>query len=243
MLHAFVDESEHSQSGWFCMAGYAFAPSMEKRFNKEWRRLFGDRDLHMKDSVHGHRHWSESDESEKAQLLRRASSIIERTAETGIAVWATQAQVERAMQRVSTRVEGFATAYALCHHVVMQELGDWSRTSRNSEGIDYVFDGGYTKTGRRNNFLQVARSCRPIMNHYACSSVTASSRQNAPALQAADFLAWECVKALRDRGRRPYRDSFHHLVLNRKHDYILRGLDTARLSVFLAGMESAVLSQ
>lgn len=53
VIHAYLDESEHQESGWFCVAGYVFEARLARRFAKEWRAVFRDRDFHATDLQSG----------------------------------------------------------------------------------------------------------------------------------------------------------------------------------------------
>lgn len=211
MLTAYFDESEHTDSGWFCIAGYAFHSRELRRFNKEWRRLMGIRELHMKHLVHGRGEFEGVPHPERNRILEKAASIIARTAAVGAVAFCQASEIEAALSTCSVEIMGFDNPYSICHHYCMAYLGDWSRKN-NAGVIAYVFDDGYKGKHSAFQFMEDARKIPAFIDSYQCYSHTfANSRALLP-LQAADFLAYEWIKNWRERATPPPRDSFSALL-------------------------------
>lgn len=219
MLSAYFDESEHTESGWFCIAGYAFQSRLLRRFNKEWKRLLGARKLHMKDLVHGHRDFKGIQPPERDRLLDEAANIISRTAAFGAVAFCQASEIKAALDTCSVDVLGFNNPFSFCHHYCMASMGKWSR--ENSAGrIAYIFSNGYVGKHGAYQLMEDVKKYPALRkpfkdDSYQCLSHTFAESEDYLPLQAADMLGYEWVRNWRLRATEKPRESFSALFKGR----------------------------
>jgi hypothetical protein len=219
VMRAFFDESEHAESGWFCIAGYAYERRKARRFNKEWKRLWGERVFHMSEFAHSRGVFALPDD-ERDRLIRKSVSIVTRTAAVGVITFCNAREIERAMAAAGEQVVGFRGPYSLCHHVCMLALGKWSRQNMEAEGVSYVFEDGYKENYDAHQFMGEIRQMPALRHAYACVAHAFEDKKRFLPIQSADLLAYEFVKFRRELGGdRPPRGSFKALVRDRNVPY------------------------
>jgi hypothetical protein len=153
---------------------------------------------------------------QRIELEKRVIGIIKRRMEIGIVVavrpsmWA-----EVASEDIQNR---HGHAYAMCAHVCLNFFGDWLGMKGRKDDAVYFFESGHHHQPEANRLMHKLN--HPLNAnvkkrlHYSSHSFV-EKRKIRP-LQAADLLAWQFVKYLKDEGKRPRRADFDSL-LERTH--------------------------
>lgn len=231
MLQAYFDESEHQESGLFCIAGYGMMSHQVRRFNREWRDLFGSLSLHMKHFVHRRGDFDGMKDDETNRLLKGAIEIINRRVAFGVAVFCHLDNINESLNDRIAWFRGLENPYSISHHACMVGVGQWSR-EHDAGHVAYVFEDGYRNPGAVTQMLAEIKKSPQAVEHLALGSHTFAGRQEFLPLQAADLLAWEWVKAHREP-ERPLRASLEELITCRRIRYLIYYLGKSNTSRFL----------
>lgn len=211
MLQAYFDESERV-GGTFCVAGYAFAPEQERRFNKDWHALFGAAGCRMVELLARQGRFEGISETERDRLVREAVKIIKQRISFGVAV---SCNVVEVMRISPTWIRGMGHAYPLCCHLSMMALGKKLIESGSTERVTYVFEAGHEFESEARDFVRSMAQCPEAKEMYRHSGDAFLPKNDAVPLQAADMLAWEWAKFEDETlalGLRPMRKSLRTLV-------------------------------
>ncbi|MGH9682008.1 MAG: hypothetical protein ACRD4S_00105 [Candidatus Acidiferrales bacterium] len=98
----------------------------------------------------------------------------------------------------------WSSPYGMAGRCCMELAEDWRKEHRNSEEIKYVFDGGCPDKGGLIRAVTNIKPFLPIPSFEASrdwkkSAKWPNGRKALVQLQAADYLAYECRKAMADR--------------------------------------------
>jgi len=200
----------------FCVAGFAFASPQDKKFTKEWSRLFGryPDGLHMRELAHRIGAFSGIQAAEQHRLMVEAVKIINRHVSAGFAISCNLHEVKLLAPRW---VRGFGDAYPLCCHLTMLAVGQFLEKSGSAERVTYVFESGHSSEAETTDFIRSAVQSPQVAESYRYAGAEFLLKSEAVPLQAADMLAWEWAK-FRDetleKGIRPLRRSLRALFEN-----------------------------
>jgi tRNA nucleotidyltransferase/poly(A) polymerase len=92
------------------------------------------------------------------------------------------------------KVPGFGHAYPFMCHMAMQSLGQKIARERPGEEIAYIFESGDEHQAEAHTFMSNVLHSPEMKEAYLYKSHAFVPKQDAPPLQAADFLAWEYAR-------------------------------------------------
>lgn len=234
MLQAFFDESGHPESGLFCVAGYGMMSHQVRRFDREWKRLLGTRTLHMKELAHLRGDFAGMTREAADTLLKEAVEIINRRVAFGVVVFCHVENIEKALEGRLAKAYGFENLYSICHYACMLGVGQWSH-QHNAGTADYVFEDGPRRGAVTQALIEMKKS--PEMVELCALGLHAfTAKREFLALQAADLLAWEWIKAQREP-ERALRRSMEELVSCHRVKYLAYYLGQSSTSKFLDHVE------
>lgn len=182
------------------LAGYIAPAKAWDRFGKDWRRLlhrFGLQYAHQKDFAHSsgqYRGWSEW---KRRAYVRKGAEIINQTAHLGVVT----AVLLKDWQKIVSEVRGPASAFYFVTVECLKQVALWGEKTGLGEPIRYFFESG---DGHDAEVLGIAPKIRTdpdMVDGYRLDSITLADKRDralGPGLQAADWLAWESAKYLRD---------------------------------------------
>jgi hypothetical protein len=219
MLQAYFDASSRP-SGIFSVAGYAFAKTRLKKFDKEWWALFGMYDgCHMKDLTHGTGNFKGVDTTQAGELLKRAIAIIHKRISYGIVVSCETAEMNSLLP---TFIQGFEHVYPVCCHLAMLNLGTHLEDAGRQEKVSYFFESGDAFSASAHKFMSKVSDTPVLSEAYRYHSHAFIPKDSALALQAADVLAWEWAKYYDETivsPKRPIRRSLSTLLKRKDGDF------------------------
>lgn len=246
VLQAYFDASERP-SGLFCVAGYAFATPQVKKFDKEWRAVFGNYGgCHMKELAHCRGRFSGISHLEAGELQKRAVRVIKDRASFGVVV---SCNLKEIGELLPSWIDGFQHAYPVCCNVAMTALGVKLDLCGISDDVAYFFEDGDQFSGVAHRFMSRTDDVPELKLSYHHVSHTFISKDKAQPLQAADMLAWEWTKYMDETSaqrKRPMRKSLAALMsLNGDFDSRYEGvhLTGQQLHRFMAEVSRLGLKQ
>ncbi|MCB1339486.1 MAG: hypothetical protein KDK24_00125 [Pseudooceanicola sp.] len=202
-LRAYFDASE--QGGVFSVAGFAFGVSNAGKAQSQWKRLHGDRPLHMTD-LHNRKNdfdgWSNGDAGD---LLKQSVAIITKHMKFGVAASCHVSDVNAAPQMpttgdrlTDTLAKGFGSPYAWCCHIAMYTLGSLVRRAGGGlESVNYVLETGDAGQGKVKEFVRFVEDYpAPLLRDAYCmnNAVFATKKGNEVLLQTGDIFSWEWAR-------------------------------------------------
>lgn len=206
LIEGYFDESGtfDEAPGVFCIAGYFVASDAAKKMDQEWRRVLETYELpyfHMVECAHGNGIFK--DRSDRLEIELEFLSLIKKFTISGFSCF-----VNSSHFKVS---EKFPDPYTSCAEICVTALQSYLSTHRIEAGIAYFFENGHPSKGSAYN--RIANELKSIPN----SSILFAEKAQIPLLQAADILAWQSAKFVKDRMQnlRPMRKDFENLLEHR----------------------------
>lgn len=197
MFEGYFDESGDFDKppGVFCVAGYYLDSDTAKEMDREWRAVLLEHEIpyfHMVDCAHENGVFKNLAEGEADVIARKMISLIKQHTLNGFAVIA--------------KAEAFAPTdknpdeYSTCVDHCVGAFKSFLEVSRVTGDIAYFFETGHKNRGRAYNHV-----AHRIAGN---DSLTFAGKEQVPLLQAADLLAWQCTKYVKDRfrGKGPRKD-------------------------------------
>lgn len=232
-LHAYFDESAR-ESGVFCVSGYVFESIQAKKFDKEWRALFGSRlPFHMVDLISGRERFKGLSQKDRDTLLRRAVEIINRRMTLGVATCCNTRDFDAIAPRWAVEL---AHPYSVCAHFCMGLASHWLQEHQDKRRVAYVFESGHKHQPKADRLFRSATHHNQFLALYHYQSHTFALQDVATPLQAADVLAWEWAQycdGTHSTRKRLMRQSL--LALGHVNRYALLMIDRPRLERFYRG--------
>ncbi len=228
------DSGTHQDSRTVVVAGYVGQVAAWKTFAKQWNevlREFGVKQMHRADlEAFGGEYKRNNgwDEKRRKQFLQHLYPIIERHTKEPIG---SAVVVEDFESLIPANIKAqLGGPYGWCAHHCIAAINVWCAEKKYNRPIQYVFEAGTAGHGQVNKLLQELYSNRNDRDRFRIRGWSFQDKSVTP-LQAADVLAYEGFKQienqLHDRGQRPERISFTHLVSS--SDQHLQYWDKARL--------------
>jgi hypothetical protein len=211
-LYAYFDASARP-NGMFCVAGYAFTRPQIRRFDRDWKALFGVYGgCHMRELATRNGRFKGISDDDLERLMRGAVGIIKRHASFGVVISCVLDEIHPLLPKW---IRGFEHAYPVCCHLAMSRLAMLLIDSDRSESIAYFFESGDDYTGSARGFMRRTEDTPQLKESYRHTSHAFVDKSEALALQAADFLAWDWAKYMDEtitHKKRPMRLSLMHLM-------------------------------
>ncbi len=179
----------------FCVAGYFFTSDAAKTMDVDWRKVLSDHSLpyfHMVDCAHGVGVFKEKSKDERIEIAKKLIDLIKRGVLAGFSVL--------------TKAEYFSASddepdeYSSCVSTCVTALRSFLEIHRLSGDIAYFFETGHENRGRA--YKHIAQRLKSTS-----ASISFAAKQKVCLLQAADILAWQSAKYVKDRffGTQPAR--------------------------------------
>lgn len=211
-IHGYFDESgSHAGSPVLCVAGYAFEKREARLLAKEWDavlREYGLPFFHMVDCAHGNQAYSELSMERRIKLQTSLMNIIKRRAAQGFAVSVDPGVYDE----VKPSWAPASSAYAFCARSVIDEMGRWFFQTKFQGKSAFFFEDGHKSRSEADKVVESVLS-NPLNQfrsvHYGYQGHSFISKTQAPAVQAADILAWQWATDIkRELAGKPRRKDF-----------------------------------
>ena len=247
MFTAYFDESGDKEDGFTIICGYVASVSEWELFEVDWRLFlikFGVPYLHMKEFSQSKKCYAKwkGNETVRARFLGMASDIIACRTQRAFCCVVSNESFDKV--NLSYRVaETFNSPYALAGRTCISLANQWAGTLEDGRAnIEHVFEDGGPDKGGLINSLQSMPPFQPSPAFKPSRDVLPSrewpdGRVGMVQLQAADYLAYETGKLLRDirLRKRRIRKSIRALA---RVPLDKSTFDEARLTRMFSGAES-----
>lgn len=235
-MGAYFDESgSHAGSPLLSVAGYLLSSEQCIRLDREWREALASAGLshfHMADCAHGVGEFKGKTFRDRDELARRLISIIKLRVNCGIVASICEGDFQDA-RPVQWQRGG---AYTVCVLYCVAEIGNWVVRHSYRDPVSFFLEAGHRLQSEANDaiasMMRVDRLREAV--HYKSHSFVL--KNEAPAVQAADLLAWEWHREylnIHGAKRRPRRRSLEslleapHVHAHLSRDYLTRYFQSA----------------
>lgn len=197
MLEGYFDESE-ADGAVFCVSGYLVLSGAVKRMEKVWVDGLPDAVpyFHMSECAHGTGHFADMSKKERARVVKRCIAAIKNYTIAGFSM------VVR-----KDLFENYDDAYSRCVEYSVDAIKVFLNVHRIEDDVALIFEAGHEDEKKAKH--RVAHKWAEF-----ASSLTFKKKGTMRLLEAADLLAWQARKYVKDRvsGERPPRKDFLSLM-------------------------------
>jgi hypothetical protein len=199
---AYFDASGGVEHPAVIVAGYISTVGKWNQFDGEWRKALGRREFnvpyfHMKEFAHSVGPFAEwkGDEQRRRRFINTLISIIAKYAKAGVACGIKESVWDSINQSYPLQ-ETFGCAFALAGRDCVNKVHHWGEklNNYNRNEIRCVFEAG--DKGKGNLMRVVEEAQKPLPIFEPGRPQPELSHPGTPALQAADFAAWELLKVV-----------------------------------------------
>lgn len=189
----------------FCLAGYYIESGAAKVMDEKWDEVLRTHNIpyfHMVDCAHGSEPFAKMEKAERSEIARKMIELIKGHTMDGFAVVTRKDLFEISEQHP----DPYTSSVNMC----VRALQAWIEGHRIGGDIAYFFESGHKNKGR---------AYRGVAETLAKSghSLTFAAKDRVRLLQAADILAWQVTKYVKDAisKKRPPRKDFLGLMEHR----------------------------
>ncbi len=199
VFRGFFDASGKEEHGKTVVAGWLSSARKWGVFQKKWRdalRTAGVPYFHMKEFAHSTKIFTDwrGDEPRRRALLSDLIQVLFETVDHGFAAVVPH-DVFRAVDRDYQLSERYKNPYVFACRDVMASCNTWLRTNKHGLNVSYVFESGDDGAGALVDLAEAERL--PSPSFYPSRDLS-DGQKGVIQLQAADFLAWEILKGMRE---------------------------------------------
>jgi hypothetical protein len=216
MLTAYFDESgTHNDSPAVAVAGYISTVDQWQRFEAEWQAILDDAGIsffHMTDHQNRQGPYKDWDDFKYKRILERL--ILTIRLRTWIAVGATVSRVD--YYEVFSPSPPF-NLYTFCALQCLSQVSQWANEFKRHEPIEYVLEDGAGYTQELHVLRNEISKSEARRKRFRFHSLSTADKRTMVPLQAADVLAYEIYRDMKNR------------ILPEREDKQIRGPATALL--------------
>jgi hypothetical protein len=222
-VEAYFDESgSHRGSPLLCVAGYIIEKERAIRLSADWRDVLQEHKLpffRMSDCAHGNGPFAGMTKQHRVEVEGRMIGLIKRYTAKGLAV--TMSSDE--FSRLAPKHHSLGGPYSFCAHVILAGVCIFMENLERDHGVRvdkmaYFFEAGHESRPEADRIIKTLFSEQRIRNDYRYSGHAFVLKEQTPAVQAADLLAWQWFTDKRHQveGRPRRRDCIS--LLEHPHD-------------------------
>jgi hypothetical protein len=219
-VEAYFDESgSHDSAPVLCVAGYIIEKSHAISLTHEWRGVLGARRLpyfRMSECAHGNGPFETLSKSARSQLVLRMIQIIEKYTIQGIAVTVSNDEFKGIIVKPGL----IGDAYGFAAHVILAGVRSWISSNPLVSKVAYFFESGHSSQSEANEIMNMLFKNEELRVLYRYAAHAFVDKEDTPAVQAADLLAWQWYTDKRhELEGRPRRKDCARL-LNHHHNVV-----------------------
>ncbi len=243
-VESYFDESgSHDDSALLCVAGYIIEKNAAIKLTDAWRAVLTEHKIpyfRMSDCAHGNGPFKGMTKQHRLEIEVMMIGIIKRYTACGLAVTVNSDEFTKQMPK--HRLIG--GPYTFCAHVLIGGIGVFIEEADKTARIDkmaYFFEAGH---GSRSETDRVIREMfRPgrIRDDYRYSGHAFVLKEQTPAVQAADLLAWQWYTDKRHQTEGRPRRKDCDLLLEHPHRAV--HIDSERIAETTKGFFTALKEQ
>lgn len=198
LVECYFDESE--SDGILCVAGYLFEKDSCIAMAEKWQQVLDEHHLayfHMVECAHGNKQFKDKSKDERIDIQSKLIDLIKSHAEQG---YAASFELEHAhlMPQTPRHVIDITNPYTLCCHLCLLGARHWAERTSYSGKISYVFESGHRSAADSNAIMNTVFAHEDLRQDFRYSSHTFGDKRQFIPLQAADILAWQWRKRVKD---------------------------------------------
>jgi hypothetical protein len=204
VLKVAMDESGvHDGSPVITVGAYIARPSQWRDWTKRWNATKRPiKVYHAADAANLHGEFGDWTADRRDELVRKLLPIIADTDIPGVVVGVQMDEFEKAIQGLGNLRSIFGTPYAACFQWVVQIIMNFALGAMSTERIAFVHELNDYRQEALEAFAWVKEHGNPLGN---IIGLQFAEKKDYVPLQAADILAYEGNKRLRDPSRRERR--------------------------------------
>lgn len=204
MIEGYFDESGDfdEEPKVFCISGYYLVSEAAKEMHEKWGEVLARHNIpyfHMVDCAHGTDAFAGMEKDERTEIVKEFIDLIKKYTLAGVSVIVREEDFEAS--------DKHPDAYSSCVAHCVTALQVFLHVSRIEGDMAYFFESGHKNRGRA--FKHVAETLEKLS-----APLTFAPKEQVRLLQAADLLAWQSSKYVKDRisKKRPPRKDFMSLM-------------------------------
>jgi hypothetical protein len=200
VLAAYLDDSgTHVGSGWVVVAGGVASVQQWSKLSRAWARAVADWKLskgyfRMTEFVNGVGDYSVWSTDLKAARLNQLVRIIDENVRLLVGNAVNEADFNEAFRRFPTAKIG--TAYRFCAFLCLPAVNTWRERSPHREPVAFTFESGNKLMNEYGKILAQLGSSAELREKFGVASFGEGNKRDAPALQAADLIAYAAYKCM-----------------------------------------------
>jgi Protein of unknown function (DUF3800) len=235
-VETYFDESgSHKGSPILCVAGYIMEKNNAIKLGDAWRAVLKEHKLpffRMSDCAHGNGPFSGMTRQHRVEVEAMMIGIIKRYTLQGLAVTVKPDEFEQLMPKFPL----IGGIYSFCAHVLLGGVYTFLEAQKalGIEKVAYFFEAGHASKSEANSIITKLFSQPQIKADYCYAGHGFVLKEDTPAVQAADLLAWQWFtdKRHQTEGRPRRKDCIS--LLEHRHDATHIGPD--QISSMTGGM-------
>ncbi|HEV2627102.1 MAG TPA: DUF3800 domain-containing protein [Pseudolabrys sp.] len=190
---SYFDESgSHDGAPVLCIAGYIFEKDKAARLTEQWRAVLAEHKIpyfRMSDCAHGNGPFKGMTKQHRLEIEMMMIGVIKRWSIQGIAATLDHRDYEAAALPKKSKYYG--GPYTLLAHTIMVGVAEWIRHQTNApvSSMAYFFESGHAS--QRESDAVMHRIFNQSRGNYRYAGHAFVPKENTPAVQAADLLAWQ----------------------------------------------------
>lgn len=216
-LEAYFDESESRRGAPFlCVAGYVFEAQKAIEFDREWRQMLKDFDLpyfHMTSCEARAKPFESLEREVRTAIQRRAARIVNASMSFGVVVSTDPAAY---LELIPAHPLIARQPYSFCVYGCFMAVRQRVNALNYDGKIAYVFEAGQEHQEDTDRLMREYMNVPSSAEMFRYQSHAFIKKTESTMLQAADLLAWHCMKNFQITDHGEYsRDDFVELIDDR----------------------------
>lgn len=235
MFEGYFDESGsfEEEPGVFCISGYFIEAEQARLMDAAWRDVLREHHIpffHMVDCAHGAEAFEDMEVQERIEIATKLIALIKKHTVSGFSALAYAKHFHLSPK--------YPDEYSACVDSCIVGLESFLDLHRlDSKNTAYFFESGHKNKGLA--YQHVAKKIEQLG-----ASITFAGKEQVPLLQAADILAWQSTKYVKDRmsGARGPRKDFLSLMEHR-HSLLYQTVQNGEMTLAMEDFPYSVRSQ
>ena len=190
MIEAYFDESgSHEGAPILCIGGYLFERDKCIEFDAAWREMLSDFQLpffHMAACEAGEKPFDTTPVELRTAIVKRASKTINKSMTYGLAIAVNESDYNRIMPRHPL----IGSAYSFIAKHAFNAVRVWADRVNYYGPVSYFFESGHAHQAEADRIMHEHAQAPAVALGARYASHSFLKKQDSPALQAADLLAW-----------------------------------------------------
>ena len=218
-LKAYFDESESPKGlPFFCVAGYVFEPQKAIEFDREWREMLRDFSLpyfHMTSCEARAKPFENLEREVRTAIQRRAARIVNASMSFGVVVSVDPAAY---LELIPAHPLIARQPYSFCVYGCFMAVRQCVNALNYDGKIAYIFEAGQQHQEDTDRLMREYMNIPSSAEMFRYQSHTFIKKAESTMLQAADLLAWHCMKNFQRTDNGEYsRDDFAEFFVDDRY--------------------------